>query len=77
MLYWNENWRGICINLGYIDLDNGTISVKHNVYDKPKDEKERWFIGTTKTFAGKRMIHISETLLNALKNYQRKYCFIS
>ena len=22
----------------YIDLDNGTISVKHNVYDKPKDE---------------------------------------
>ena len=23
---------------GYIDLDNGTISIKHNVYDKPKDE---------------------------------------
>lgn len=38
LLYWNENWRGICINLGYIDLDNGTISIKHNVYDKPKDE---------------------------------------
>lgn len=36
-----------------IDLENGTISIKHNVYDKPKDEKERWFIGTTKTFAGK------------------------
>lgn len=62
-----------------IDLENGTISIKHNVYDKPKDEKERWFIGTTKTFAGKRVIHISETLLNALKiirennNYIRSY----
>ena len=55
-----------------IDLENGTISIKHNVYDKPKDEKGRLFIGTTKTFAGKREIHISETLLNALKNYQRK-----
>ena len=55
-----------------IDLENGTISIKHNVYDKPKDEKGRWFIGTTKTFAGKRIIHISKTLLNALKNYQKK-----
>ena len=55
-----------------IDLENGTISIKHNVYDKPKDKKERWFIGTTKTFARKRVIHISETLLYALKNYQRK-----
>lgn len=55
-----------------IDLENGTISIKHNVYDKPKDEKGRWFIGSTKTFAGKRIIHISETLLNALKNYQKK-----
>ncbi len=31
LLYWNENWRGLCINLGYIDLDNGTISVKRYV----------------------------------------------
>ena len=55
-----------------IDLENGIISIKHNVYDKPKDEKGRWFIGTTKTFAGKRKIHISETLSSALKNYQKK-----
>ena len=55
-----------------IDLENGIISIKHNVYDKPKEEKCRWFIGTTKTFAGKRKIHISETLLSALKNYQKK-----
>mgnify|MGYP004465923115 CR=1 FL=1 len=37
-----------------IDLENGIISIKHNVYDKPKDEKGRWFIRTTKTFAGKK-----------------------
>ena len=55
-----------------IDLENGIISIKHNVYDKPKDEKGRWFIGTTKTFTGKRKIHISDTLLNALINYKKK-----
>lgn len=59
-----------------IDLENGTISISHNVYDKPKDEKGRWYIGTTKTLTGKRKIHISNTLLNALKNYKKKqaYC---
>ena len=51
-----------------IDFDNEIISVSHNVYDKPKDEKGRWFIGTTKTSSGKRKIHISKTLLEALKN---------
>lgn len=55
-----------------IDLDNGTISIKHNVYDKPKDEKGRWYIGATKTFAGKRVVHISQTLLYALRNYRKK-----
>lgn len=59
-----------------IDLENGTISISHNVYDKPKDEKGRWYIGTTKTLTGKRKIHISNTLLIALKNYKKKqaYC---
>ena len=56
-----------------IDLENGTISISHNVYDKPKDEKGRWYIGTTKTLTGKRKIHISNTLLNALKNYNKFY----
>lgn len=55
-----------------IDFDNEIISVSHNVYDKPKDEKGRWFIGTTKTSSGKRKIHISKTLLEALKNYKNK-----
>lgn len=55
-----------------IDLEKGIISIKHNVYDKPKDEKGRWYIGSTKTFSGKREIHISNTLLCALKNYRKK-----
>lgn len=55
-----------------IDFENEIISVSHNVYDKPKDKKGRWFIGTTKTSSGKRQIHISKTLLNALKNYKKK-----
>lgn len=55
-----------------IDLENGTISVKHSVYDKTKDEKGRWFIGSTKTISGERIIFISPTLLSALRNYKRK-----
>lgn len=54
------------------EIINEIISVSHNVYDKPKDEKGRWFIGTTKTSSGKRKIHISKTLLEALKNYKNK-----
>ena len=55
-----------------IDLENGVISIKHNVYDKPKDDKGRWFLGTPKTSSGKRKISISSTLLEALKNYKNK-----
>lgn len=25
-----------------IDFSNGTINIKHNVYDKPKEDKESW-----------------------------------
>lgn len=55
-----------------VDLENGIISVKHSVYDKPKDEKGRWYMGKTKTASGKRQIHISSTLLMALRNYKTK-----
>ena len=55
-----------------IDLDKGIIKIRHNVYDKPKDNKGRWFLGTTKTKTGRRQIHISKTLLYALKNYKAK-----
>ena len=59
-----------------IDLENGIINIKHSVYDKPKDEKGRWYIGTTKTFSGTRKVHISNTLLKALKNYRKKQSYL-
>ena len=58
--------------LNDIDLKEGIIYVKHNVYDKLKDEKGRWYIGGTKTPTGTRKIYICQTLLNALKNYKKK-----
>lgn len=58
-----------------IDLNNGTISIKHSVYDKSKDAKGRWYLGKTKTPTGNREIHISQTLLTALKNYRKKQSY--
>lgn len=55
-----------------IDLENGIIHIKHSVYDKPKDDKGRWYLGTTKTDSGERDIFISPTLLTALKNFKKK-----
>jgi hypothetical protein len=49
-----------------IDFENEIINVKHTVYDKPKDDKGRWYIGTTKTKQGTRQINMSETVYNAL-----------
>ena len=59
-----------------IDLKNGIISIKHSLYDKPKDDKGRWYIGKTKTKTGTRQIHISQTLLTALKNYKKKQQYL-
>ena len=59
-----------------IDLKKGTINISHNVYDKKKDEKGRWYLGSTKTETGTRQISISNTLLIALKNYKKKQSFI-
>lgn len=59
-----------------IDFENKIIDVKHSIYDKPKDIKGRWYIGTTKTFKGKRKIHMSETLCNALINFKKRQDYI-
>ena len=59
-----------------VDLENGTINIRHNVYDKPKDIKGRWFLGTTKTQKGTRKINISNTLLKALQNYKNKQDYL-
>lgn len=58
-----------------IDFENRTIHIKHNVYDKKKDEKGKWFLGKTKTLTGDRTINISDTLLKALKNYKKKQSY--
>lgn len=59
-----------------IDFENKIIDVKHSIYDKPKDIKGRWYIGTTKTFKGKRKIYMSETLCNALINFKKRQDYI-
>ena len=55
-----------------IDLENGIINIRHNLYDKPKDSLGRWYLGTTKTISGTRQIYIGKTLITALKNYKER-----
>lgn len=55
-----------------IDFENKVIKVKHSVFDKKKNEKGRWYIGSTKTKSGERQIHISPTLMKALVNFKNK-----
>jgi len=55
-----------------IDFENKVINVRHSVFDKKKNEKGRWYIGTTKTKRGERQIHISPTLMKALVNFKNK-----
>ena len=55
-----------------IDLENGIIYINHNVYDKPKDQFGRWYIGSTKTVRGTRKINIGNTLVTALLNFKKR-----
>ena len=59
-----------------IDFENGIIHVCHSVYDKPKDELGRWYLGSPKTLNGDRLVYISPTLLSALKNYKTKQDYL-
>lgn len=59
-----------------IDLYKGTINIKHSVYDKPKDNKGRWFLGQTKTYSGTRTIYIGNTLKEALINYKKRQDYL-
>ena len=60
-----------------IDFEKETINIQHNVYDKPKDEKGRWYIGTTKTETGTRKIHYKIIKRNKiiLKRYMEEDIF--
>ena len=55
-----------------IDLENRIIHIRHSVYDKPKDDNGRWFLGPTKTISGTRDVYISTTLFIALTNFKKK-----
>ena len=56
----------------HIDLKNKVINVNKTVYSKLKDNKGRWYLGTTKTEGSCREVYINETLYKALNNYKNK-----
>ena len=56
-----------------VDFENRTIRVNKTVYCKIKNNKGRWFLGTTKTECSSRIIYMSDTLYKILlkfKEYQ-------
>ncbi|MFR8233858.1 MAG: tyrosine-type recombinase/integrase [Clostridia bacterium] len=55
-----------------IDLENKIIKINKTVYSKIKDDKGRWFLGTTKTNDSCRDVFICDTLYKILSNYKEK-----
>ena len=55
-----------------VDFENRTIRVNKTVYCKIKNNKGRWFLGTTKTESSSRTIYMCDTLCNLLKNYSEE-----
>mgnify|MGYP002708492623 CR=1 FL=1 len=53
-----------------IDLDNRIIKISKTVYAKDKEEKGRWYLGTTKTIWSQRNVYICDTLYNILLDYK-------
>ena len=53
-----------------MDLDNRIIKINKTVYSKDKEEKGRWYLGTTKTVESQREIYICDTLYNILLDYK-------
>ncbi len=55
-----------------IDLEKRIIRISKTVYAKQKDNKGRWYLGTTKTDGSRREVFICDTLYKALYNYKVK-----
>ena len=55
-----------------IDLEKKIIKINKTVYSKIKDDKGRWFLGTTKTKGSCRDVFICDTLYKVLSNYKEK-----
>lgn len=53
-----------------IDLENRIIKINKTVYAKDKEEKGRWYLGTTKTVGSQREVYICDTLYNILLDYK-------
>ena len=54
-----------------IDLDNRVIKINKTVYAKNKEEKGRWYLGTTKTVGSQREVYICDTLYKILLDYKK------
>lgn len=54
-----------------IDLDNRIIKISKTVYAKDKEEKGRWYLGTTKTIGSKREVYICDILYKILLDYKK------
>lgn len=54
-----------------IDLDNRIIKINKTVYAKDKEEKGRWYLGTTKTVGTQREVYICDTLYKILLDYKK------
>lgn len=53
-----------------INLENRIIKINKTVYAKDKEEKSRWYLGTTKTMGSQREVYICDTLCEVLKCYE-------
>ena len=59
-----------------IDFKNRIIKISKTAYAKDKEEKGRWYLGTTKTLGSKREAYICDSLYEILtyyKNIQHEY----
>lgn len=54
-----------------IDLDNRIIKINKTAYAKDKEEKGRWYLGTTKTIGSQREVNICDTLYKILLDYKK------
>lgn len=53
-----------------IDLENRIIKINKTVYAKDKEEKGRWYLGTTKTIGSQREVNICDNLYKTLLTYK-------
>lgn len=54
-----------------MDLDKRIIKISKTAYAKDKEEKGRWYLGTTKTVESQREIYICDTLYKILLDYKK------